>query len=107
MMRQPDRGTQISRIHSSLTPLPSNGFVGSNYARYRSAEFDALLDKYVATIPWDERMQVLRLAIRHMTDQLNNMGLFYDMEFTLASKRLKDVTAREVTVWDVHKWDVN
>jgi hypothetical protein len=52
-------------------------------------------------------MQVLRLAIRHMTDQLNNMGLFYDMEFTLQSKRLKDVTAREVTTWDVHKWDVN
>jgi hypothetical protein len=35
------------------------------------------------------------------------MGLFYDMEFTLASKRLKNITAREVTLWDVNKWDVN
>jgi peptide/nickel transport system substrate-binding protein len=107
MMRQPNDTIQLTRLHSQFTPLPENGYAGSNYARYRSAELDALLDRYVSTIPWDERMQVLRQTIRHMTDQLNNMGLFYDMEFTLASKRLKDVTAREVTIWDVHKWDVN
>jgi ABC-type transport system substrate-binding protein len=107
MMRQPNDTIQITRMHSMYTPLPDNSFSGSNYGRYRNPEFDALLDQYVSTIPWDERMVVLRQAVRHISENLNKMGLFYDMEFTLASKRLKNITAREVTLWDVNKWDVN
>ena len=45
-------------------------------------EFDGLLDKFVSTIPWAERIQVLRQVMRHISENLNQMGLFYDMEFT-------------------------
>ncbi len=69
-------------------------------------EFDTLLDEFVATIPWEPRMQLLRQIKRQISDNLNQMGLFYDMEFTVMNGRLKDVTAREVTLWDIHKWDI-
>jgi peptide/nickel transport system substrate-binding protein len=106
MMRQPNDTIQVSRMHSSSTPVAANRFAGSNYARYVNPEFDTLLDEFVATIPWEPRMQLLRQIMRHISDNLNQMGLFYDMEFTVMNSRLKDVTAREVTLWDTHKWDI-
>jgi peptide/nickel transport system substrate-binding protein len=106
MMRQPNDTIQVTRLHSSATPLPQSRFAGSNYARYVNPEFDGLLDEFVATIAWEPRIQILRRIMRHISENLNQMGLFYDMEFILLNNRMKDVTAREVTIWDAHKWDV-
>jgi peptide/nickel transport system substrate-binding protein len=107
MMRQPNDTIQVTRLHGNATPLPQNRFAGSNYARYVNPEFDALLDEFVGTIPWEPRIQVLRQIMRHISENLNQMGLFYDMEFTLYNNRMKNVTSREVTLWDAHLWDVN
>ena len=106
MMRQPDRGTQLSRVHSSLTPLPTNGFVGSNYARYINPEFDSMIDRYLSTIPWPERMAIYRQAMRHISEQLNLMGLFYDPDFAAASNRLQNLGVNDTEVWNVHLWEV-
>jgi len=106
MMRQPDRPTQISRAHGSLTPLPENGYVGTNYSRYMNPEFDGLIDRYLSTIPWTDRMQVLRQAMRHISEQLNMMGLFYDPDVEFASNRLLNVGINDTEVWNVHLWDV-
>jgi peptide/nickel transport system substrate-binding protein len=106
MMRQPNDTIQVTRLHSSATPLPQSRFAGSNYARYVNPEFDGLLDEFVATIAWEPRIQILRRIMRHISENLNQMGLFYDMEFMLLNNRMKDVTAREVTIWDAHNWDV-
>jgi peptide/nickel transport system substrate-binding protein len=107
MMRQPDRATQLSRVHGSLTPLPENGFVGSNYARYRNPEFDALIDRYLTTIPWGERMAVFRQAVRHISEQLNLMGLFYDPDFAAASNRLSGLGINDTELWNVHLWELS
>jgi len=107
MMRQPDRGTQLSRIHSSLTPLQTNNFVGSNYARYMNPEFDSLIDTYLSTIPWQERMVVFRQAMRHISEHLNLMGLFYDPDFAAASNRIKNLGVNDTEIWDVHLWDLS
>jgi peptide/nickel transport system substrate-binding protein len=105
MMRQPDRGTQISRIHSSLTPLPSNNFVGSNYARYSDPEFDGLIDQILSTIPWNQRMDAYRQAVRHISEHLNLMGLFYDPDFAAANNRLTNLGLNDTEIWSVHLWD--
>jgi hypothetical protein len=45
-----------------------------------------------------------------MTENLTHMGLFYGVSSTLASKRLKNVTARGpafTQAWNAHEWDVN
>jgi ABC-type transport system substrate-binding protein len=105
-MRQPDRATQISRVHSTLTPLPTNAFVGSNYSRYINPEFDSLIDRYLSTIPWNERMVIFRQAMRHISEHLNLMGLFYDPDFAAASNRLQNLGINDTEVWNVHLWEL-
>jgi peptide/nickel transport system substrate-binding protein len=105
MMRQPNAQASLSRIKSSSTPLPENRFVGSNYARYSSAQLDGLIDRLYATIPRPERMQVLGQIMRHISENLNLMGLFYDGDFMFASNRLQDISGAETEIWSVHQWD--
>jgi peptide/nickel transport system substrate-binding protein len=104
-VRYPIGPSWVDRLHSTEAPLPENRFQGRSRARYMNAEFDALIDRYMATIPLGPRMQVLGQVIHHMTDQAINMGLFYDVETTLVSKTLVNVPARHPTV-NIHEWDV-
>ena len=78
----------IEQLHGSQAPLPQNHFAGTNRSRYINPEFDALLDRYLATIPWDARMQALGQVVHHISDQLNVMGLIYDVQPALISNRL-------------------
>ena len=105
LMRQPNATASLSRLRSTLTPLPENRFVGSNYARYVSADLDALIDQFYATIPRPERIQTLRQIMRYISENLNHMGLFYDGDFMFASKRLTNIAGNETEIWNVHLWD--
>ncbi len=107
--RQPNDVDAITRAHSRYTPLPENNFTGLNRTRYRDPQFDALIDRYMATIPFADRMRVLGQIVHQMTDQLLWMGLFYDAEPTVVGKRVAFVTARAQTAtqaWNAHEWDV-
>lgn len=106
MYRQPNTATDLGRLRGVLAPTPETRFVGSNYARYVNPEFDGLIDRFLTTIPKPERLQILRQAVHHISDQLNLMGLFYDAEITIQNKRVQNITAAETRLWDVHKWDV-
>lgn len=106
MMRQPNTASQFNRIHSSLTPLPGNRFVGSNYSRYKSPELDTLIDTFLTTIPRAERIQILRQAMRHISENLNQMGLFYDADFTFVGNRIGYIGASETLLWDVQRWEI-
>ncbi len=99
----------VTRYHSNQVPLPENNYRGNNSARYRNPELDALLDKYVVTIPRDERVQVLARIIQHMTDQLVVVPLFHDAEPALVGNRLLNIQSRRGDAfpgWNAHEWDV-
>jgi peptide/nickel transport system substrate-binding protein len=99
----------VTRYHSTQIPLPDNNFRGNNSARYRNAELDALLDKYVVTIPRQERTQVLAQVIKHMTEQLVVVPLFHDAEPMFVGSRVLNITARRGDAypgWNAHEWDV-
>lgn len=106
LMRQPNQASQVSRLHSSLTPLPETRYVGSNYARYVNPTFDAMIEQFLTTIPRQERIQVLRGIMSHIAEHLNLMGIFYDADFTFIHHRLENIGARETVAWDIHKWQV-
>jgi peptide/nickel transport system substrate-binding protein len=106
MMRQPNEATAVTRHHSSQLPVTETRYVGRNYARYVNGEFDSLIDRFVATVPWQERMQVLGQVVHHMTEHLTHMGLFYDMEFVFMKKPLQNVGASDSELWNVHLWDL-
>jgi len=103
LYNQPVDINYLKRIHSSQSPLPENGFVGQNNSRYANPEFDALIEQHFATIPRQDRLQVLRQIVRHSTDQVLVMGLFYNTETTMIGNRLQNVTVG--FPWDAHLWE--
>jgi peptide/nickel transport system substrate-binding protein len=105
VVRQPNGPGAVDRLHSSQAPMPHNRFAGGNRSRYLNPEFDALIEEFNSTIPWAPRMQVLGQIVHHISDQLNAMGLFYDLRTTLVSNRLEHVTAQYPT-WNAHEWDL-
>jgi peptide/nickel transport system substrate-binding protein len=106
MTRQGNEPDSVARWHSRQTPLPENRFVGPNYSRYNNAEWDALIDRYAVTIPWDERMQVLRRITQYMTDYAVILGMFYDPNPTFLTRSLINITAGDGNVRDAHLWDL-
>jgi peptide/nickel transport system substrate-binding protein len=100
--------TEIWRFHSSQVPLPENRYRGSG-TRYRHAELDGWLERYVATIPMAERMGMLAGLVHHQTSNLSQLPLFHGADPTLISNRLINVTARGdafTQAWNAHEWDV-
>ncbi len=99
----------VMRYHSTQVPLPENDYRGNNSARYRSADLDALLDRYVVTIPKQDRTRLLAQIIQHMTDQLVVVPLFHDAEPVLVHNKLINVGAKRgdsLQGWNAHEWDV-
>ena len=84
--------------------LPERNFAGINRSRYQNPEYDALMDRFLVTIPFNERMQVLGQILHHETDQLPVMRLIYDPEPTMVSNRLRNVPA--ATPSGIEKWEV-
>ena len=92
------------QLPQSQTKLPEKNFNGINRGRYQNAEYDALMDRYLLTIPLAERMQVLGDILHHETDQLVYLRLIFDPEPTMVSNRLKNVPA--ATPSNIQTWEV-
>jgi len=107
------RGTYLSALdsfYSHRTELAETNWVGSNIPRYRSSEFDALLERLFTTVPIAERTRVVGQVINHISTNLTMMDLMYDGEPSLIANRLVNVRARaneSTQTWNVHLWDVS
>ncbi len=111
LLNGPPNGEEgLGSLHSSRTRLPENNFIGSNYSRYMNPEFDALLDRYFATIPKPERIQALGAVIRHIAENLNEMGLIHVARPVLISNRVvnagPNISTLTTEAWNAHLWDV-
>ena len=76
-----------------------------------NADFDALIERYLVTIPRADRLRVAGQIVRHMTDQVIVLDQFYDASPTVVGHRLQNVAnsvARGGTnTWNAHEWAVN
>ena len=105
MIRFPNGAESVWRLQSSQAPVPENRFNGNNRSRYMNPEFDALIDRYLTTIPWNERMQALGDIVFQISDQLIMMGLFYDVKSFMVSKRVANFTPADNATWNAQAWD--
>jgi len=97
----------VLALHSANTPLPESNWVGNNGSRYMNPEYDALVDRFLTTIPMGERIQALGEVVRHITVELPILGLYYRVQPTMISHRLQNVTARQILsteAWNAHEW---
>jgi ABC-type transport system substrate-binding protein len=97
-------------FHSSQVRTPENRYTGSNFPSYANPEYDALLERYLTTVPRDERFRVAGQIVHHLTDQLLAMPIYYSVTSTMINKRLKNVPARVPNdasiAWNATDWDV-
>jgi peptide/nickel transport system substrate-binding protein len=108
IVRGPTGVAAIGNIHSSRAQLPENNFQvagGVNYSRYMNPEYDALYDRFTATIPQDERAQVFEQIVLHLAQNQVKLGLFYDPINILVANRIENVAARR-PVWNAKDWEV-
>lgn len=94
----------LRRLHGSEASLPENNYRGNNRTRYMNPEFDALVDRYFATIPRAERVPLIREIVRHLSDQVIPMGLLYVAEPSMKAHRLEGVVGG--SPWNAHEWQV-
>ena len=110
LTKRPHDVKGLGNFYSAQAPLPENRFLGNNVGRYMNPELDALLDRFFTTIPTQQRTQALGDIVRHFSERLPVLGLFYDPEPTLIGNRLMNVTPvpslDATVVWNVETWDV-
>ena len=58
-------------------------------------QLDVLIDRYLTTIPFDERMEAAKQITQHVTENLPALPLFFDTWPSATSPRLKkSISAR-------------
>jgi ABC-type transport system substrate-binding protein len=107
LFNQPTELNDLQRLRGSEAALPETQFVGRSWGRYVNAEFDALIERFFSTIPRQARTEVLGEIMRHMSEQLNAMGLFYNAQANMIGNGLRRVTGDGTNqVWNAHEWDL-
>lgn len=90
--------------------VPDNRYAGANYPNYQNAELDGLINRFLVTIPMEDRMDAGRQVVRHLSEQAVVMPVFYDVLGVMTGKRLVNVPAKPAqnytTTWNAHEWDV-
>jgi len=108
--RLPNDLGRADRYLSSEAGTPENRFNGGNRSRYMNPEFDALITKYMSTIPTAERTGWLRQIVHHMTDQVTILGLWYNTESIVIGNRLQNVSNKRTgeanQPWNAELWDL-
>jgi peptide/nickel transport system substrate-binding protein len=106
VLRQDNGPNRLVALHSGQARVPERNYQGTNNGRYQNTEFDALIERYQATIPWPDRMQAAGQVVRHFGEQLPVLSLFYDALPLFISNRLVNYHPQGNLAWNVHEWDL-
>jgi peptide/nickel transport system substrate-binding protein len=108
--RQPNPIGEMTRYLIASAPVAGNRYTGQNFARYMNQEYNDLIERYFLTIPKGERLEILRQVLRHQSESLHQMGLFYNVQSVAIGKRVQGVTNSGVSgfnqTWNAHLWSI-
>lgn len=107
LLRGMDLGS-VKDFRTSQRKTAQNNWRGLN-GGYGSPDYDALVDRYLVTIPTGARVDLLGDVLRHVSDQVVVMVLFWDVEPILLGRRVQNVSARHRSSshgWNAYLWDV-
>ena len=105
----PADALQFENLHTKNARTAENRYQGGNRSRYMNPELDALIDRYVSTIPFDARMDIARQITQHVTTNLPLLPLFFDTWPDAVSARVVGSGVgqnRAPLLSDVEKWDL-
>lgn len=93
-------------FHCKQQKTAATNWRGGN-SGYCNREFDALLERYLVTIPLQQRVALYGDLIHHLSDQVVVMPILWDVEPIMIGKRLENITAGESNhAWNAHAWSV-
>jgi peptide/nickel transport system substrate-binding protein len=98
----------VNGLLSREARTAERNYVGGNYIRYMNPEVDVLVERYFATIPFDDRMQVLGQIVRHTTENVIWMPLYWRVLPSLIHERVAEVATvgEGQQWWNAYLWDV-
>lgn len=108
LIGNPDNLRVLTRLRASQIPRPESSFVGQNWARYTSTDFEALRSAYFVTIPKAERASLVSRIVHQLSDELIWMSLYTRVEATLIPNRVRNVMPRghdTTQAWNAHEWE--
>jgi len=110
LWRQNNDPLEMDRLHSREATTRENRFTGSNRSRYANAEFDGFIDRYMHTISERERVPMLAQIVRHITENVTLLDLWYNAETILVGNRIQNVVSKKTSrgnqAWNAHEWDL-
>lgn len=110
LWRQNNDVLSVDRLHSREATLAQNRFTGSNRSRYMNPEFDQMIDKYMLTISERERAPILGQIVRHITENVTLLDLWYNAETIMVGNRLQNVVNKKTSqanqAWNAFEWDL-
>lgn len=109
--RQAGSIAYAANFHSGRVALPENNYlVSGNNARYRHPELDAAIDRYFTTIPMGPRMEAAGQVVRHISEQVAWMGMFYQTDPQVIANRILNVTLPVASgadlLYRIYEWDL-
>jgi ABC-type transport system substrate-binding protein len=111
LIRQPNTTDDMKQYLTSQTPTAETRFVGRNFTRYVNPEYNDLIVRYFQTIPRPQRTEVLGQILKHQSENLVIMGLFYNVQSVAIGKRVQNITNSGVLgfnqAWNAQLWDVS
>jgi peptide/nickel transport system substrate-binding protein len=102
--------SEFFSFHSSQAKTPQNRYTGANRSGYSNTELDSTIERFFTTVPMSERMQVAGQVVRHLTENVVFLPMFYDLHPTMVSNRVTNVPTRvsqgNTLTWNAHQWDL-
>jgi ABC-type transport system substrate-binding protein len=95
-------------FHGNETPTAQNNYRGNNRSRYVNAELNGLIDRFFATLPRQERLELMKQIAHHMTDNAVLFASYHIVYPALINNRVSGVTPRTgfSQTWNNHLWDI-
>jgi peptide/nickel transport system substrate-binding protein len=109
VLGNPGNLKSLARLRLAQTPLPENGYTGTNRTRYVNPEFDALLETYFNTIPRSPRAEVVARIVHHMTDQVLWLSMFHRLDVSMIPHRVLHAGPKgedATQAWNAHEWEI-
>lgn len=98
---------ETSLYHSEQIPTEANGNTGQNYAGYKNAKLDALLDKGAATLKQADRLPIYKQIQQIVYDELPLLYVYYFVNIDVAPKNLqgwKPAPFTNTISWNAYEW---
>jgi len=103
--------SKVQHLHSGNAMSAANNWRGNNRSGWSTLELDRLIDRFMAAMVEDERLQTERDIVRILTAELPLLPMYISIDATFLANGFsgwkgykKGVLPDSSTTWNAHEW---